>query len=112
MKPLNLALRFLLELATLGALAYWGFSQGQSWLVRLLVGLGLPGLVAVLWGAFVSPKAPRRLSDPARLGLELVIFGSGAVALWLAGRPRLAVGLAVLVVLNEVLLFTCNQRRH
>lgn len=58
-----------------------------------------------MWGTFVSPKALKRLPDPARLMLELIIFNSGLAALWLAGRPRLAVGLAVLVILNEALLF-------
>ena len=53
-QPINLALRFLLELAALGAVAYWGWAQHdglESWLWAS----GLPLIAAVLWGTFAVP---------------------------------------------------------
>ena len=42
MRGANLALRFLLELAMLAALATWGFTVGNGWPLKLLLGLGAP----------------------------------------------------------------------
>lgn len=48
----NEALAFLLELAALAALAWWGFTTGSSLLVRVLLGVGTPLVAVVLWGLF------------------------------------------------------------
>ncbi len=45
----NLALRFVLELAALAALAYWGFHTGHSLLGDVALGVGAPLLAAVIW---------------------------------------------------------------
>jgi hypothetical protein len=57
-KLANLALRFLLELCALAALAYWGFKTGESAVAKIGLGIGAPLLAAVLWGTFVAPGAP------------------------------------------------------
>jgi hypothetical protein len=108
-KALNLALRFGLELCLLGALVVWGFSLEDTW-ARIAVGVGAPLLAAVVWGVFVSPKAARRLDDPVRLALELVLFAAGTAALAASGHAVLAVAFAVAVVANEALLFVWDQR--
>ena len=58
-----LAVRFLLELGALVAVGYWG-ATSRPGLAGLVVGAGTALALAVAWGAFVSPKAPRRLPDP------------------------------------------------
>ena len=110
MKSINLAVRFLLELAALVALGYWGFRTGQGALMKIVLGLGAPLLVAVLWGAFVAPKAARRLADPARLALEVAIFAAATLALVAAGLTTLARVFAVVVVVNLSLMFAWGQR--
>ena len=79
--PLNLALRFMLELAALFAFARWGWIHSTG-LLRYFLGLGLPLLAAVLWGTFAVPddpsrsgKAPVPIPGLMRLLLELVFFG-------------------------------------
>ena len=62
LKPLNLGLRFVLELCMLVALGIWGFSQ------NVVLGIAAPLAAAVVWGLWIAPKATRRLRDPARLG--------------------------------------------
>jgi len=55
---INIALRFILEVCALAFLAYWGFQSSQDLLIRLLLGIGLPLFIAILWGVFGSPAAP------------------------------------------------------
>jgi Protein of unknown function (DUF2568) len=105
----NDGLRFLLELSALAALAYWGFhefSAGAQW----LLGIGAPIVAAAVWGAFVAPKASRPTVDPVRLLLEVAVFGSGVVALLLAGSTELAIVFAALVLVHLALTFALGQR--
>ncbi len=84
------ALRFILELAAIAALAVAGGSA--SWVPAVLMPLAL----IVIWGWLIAPKSTRRLPDPARLGVEVTIFiGVGAA---LAASGRIAAGLALAVV--------------
>ena len=109
MRALNLALRFGLELCMLAALAVWGFSLEDT-ATSVVAGIGAPLLAAVVWGVFVSPKAVRRLEDPWRLVLELVLFAAAAVALAAAGHAVLATAFALAVLANEALLLVWRQR--
>lgn len=99
----NLGLRFALELAALGALAYWGAQAVQPTLGRLALAVLAPLAAALLWGAFVSPKAVVR--DPVlRAGVEAVVFGAAAVALVLASQPVWGLVLAGLALVSGVLM--------
>lgn len=76
--PLNLVLRFILELAALYFMARWGWLRFDGgW--RYLLALGLPLLAAVIWGTFRVPGdggAPRlRVPGIVRLLIEIVFFG-------------------------------------
>jgi hypothetical protein len=110
MRELNLAFRFILELVVLVALAIWGFGASSEPIVALILGIGVPAVVIVVWATFVSPKAPRRLPDPARLGVEVVVFGAGVLALVLAGQPVAAVLLAIAAALSLGLMQFWGQR--
>jgi hypothetical protein len=110
LKAINLAARFFLELAALAAFGYWGFTAGQGPVLKIVLGLGAPTLVAVLWGMFVAPKAPRRLADPARLALEVAIFGMATLALVTEGLMTLALVFAVAVTVSLILMFAWGQR--
>jgi hypothetical protein len=110
MRELNLAFRFVLEIVVLLALALWGFSASGELIVRLLLGLGAPAIAIAVWATFVSPKAPRRLPDPTRLGLEVVVFGAGVLALILAGHVIPGVLLALAAALSLGLMVYWGQR--
>ena len=100
----NLGIRFLLELAMLVALGWIGGEIGSSWPVSVLLAIALPVLAAVVWGMFIAPKAPRRLTDPAKLVVELALFAAAVVGLALVGHPVLAAVLAVVLVVNIAVL--------
>jgi Protein of unknown function (DUF2568) len=105
----NYALRFVLEIAALVALAYWGFSEFGG-AVQWVIGLGAPLLVAVVWGAFMSPKASRPTVDPVRLLIELAVFGAGVAALFAADATALGAVFGVLAVLHLALTVALGQR--
>lgn len=109
LKGLNLLLRFLLELCMYASVGYWGFKTHSGWVLKLLFGIGLPILMAVLWGIFLAPKATQPLRGISREVLEWVLLGSGALALFASGKANLAwIYLAVLFI-NKVLLVVWKQ---
>jgi len=105
-QPINLAIRFLLELTALAALAYWGWTQHDG-LLRIVLAIGLPVFAAVLWATFAVPddpsrsgKAPVPVPGIVRLVLELAFFAFAAWALFDAGNTAASLILAVVVVIH------------
>jgi hypothetical protein len=89
-----LAIRFLCELGMLAGLAYAGAVLGEgvwSW----VLGVGLPLVVAVTWGLFISPKARIRPPLTVRVMIESDVFIATAILLWLADAPVAGVALGV-----------------
>ena len=65
----NLAVRFLvLELGALAIAAYWGYETGDG-VLRWVLAIGAPLLVAAAWGLFVSPKAKVDVPRPVRFAI-------------------------------------------
>jgi hypothetical protein len=104
----NLTLRFLLELAAIGALGYWGFRTGDGPLTKAILGLGAPALAIAVWGTFVAPKASVAVSDAARLLISLAVFGAAALALSATRHDAVAWAFAGLVAVNVTLLHGFN----
>ena len=106
--PLNLGLRFLLELTALGAYAYWGWTTHEG-IGRLAWAIGLPLLAATLWGVFRVPgdpgDAPVAVPGAVRLALELAFFGGAVWLLGAAGRTQLALGFGAVVVLHYLVSY-------
>jgi hypothetical protein len=93
-----LAVRFLLELCALAALAYAG------WQAHWLLGMALPVAAAVLWGLFVAPKRAVEAPAAVRLLVEALVFGGAAVGLVLADQAALGIVLAAVAVADRVLI--------
>jgi hypothetical protein len=108
-KSANLALRFLLELCALAALAYWGFQTGRGLIAKIGLGIGAPLLAAVIWATLVAPSAAVRLPGLVPFVLGLLILGLAAAALAAAGHPSLAVVFGVIVVINATLMLVWGQ---
>ncbi|MEV4518464.1 YrdB family protein [Dactylosporangium sp. NPDC049525] len=105
----NLAVRFLAELAVLAAVVYWGFTLHASVLVRVTAGVGGPLLLIVIWALWGAPKAAMKLDGAAHLILDVAWFGSGVLALWAAGRLTWALILGVVYVVNLALILIWKQ---
>ncbi len=95
MSAANLTVRFACEVAAVAALVWWGW----PWL-----GIVLGVVVILVWGAVVAPKARRRLRDPWRLVVELVIFAAATAAFAAVGRPIPAIVFAVAAVVTALLV--------
>ena len=112
MKQLNLAFRFILELTVLVALFLWGVSISDELIVQVVLGLGFPAVGIIVWGSFVAPKSVRRLPDPARLVVEIGVFGMGVLAFILSGSVVLGVLLGIAAALSLFLMFYWGQRGY
>jgi hypothetical protein len=100
----GLTLQFLLELAVLAGLGYWGSSAGGSTPTSIVLAVGAPLGGAVAWGLLGAPRAPFHLRGVARLLLEAAFFGAGAVALAAAGRTALGLALGIVAAANVAFL--------
>jgi hypothetical protein len=103
LRTANLAVRFVIELCALAALAYCGY-EAEGWLLAI----ALPLAGAVIWGLVVSPK--RKVdSMPLRIAGEALVLGGAAVALIATEQVWLGVALAVAAVANRVLMAVWGQ---
>jgi Protein of unknown function (DUF2568) len=105
----NLVLRLLLELFALGALGYWGFMTGSATITKVVLGVGAPLVAAIVWGTFLSPRAPVELPWVVVLVLQAVVFGSVAAGLVATGHRTLALVFVVIVVINAILMYVWEQ---
>lgn len=102
----NLGLRFLLEVAALGALAYWGWA-GHSGVLPIVFTIGVPLLAGALWA---TVRVPEDGGEPlvavpgtVRLGLEVGLFAIAVILLSQTNRPHWAVALGGAVAIHYLL---------
>ena len=108
-RAVNLGLRFGLELCALGALGYWGSRAGDGAVAGAVLAIGTPLVAAIAWGLFVSPRARVSLPIAGRLAVELVVFGSAALALYANAHLVLAAALASGAAVNLALIHLWRQ---
>lgn len=109
--PLNLALRFVLEMVAFTAIAYWGWKQSDHWM-RYALAIGLPVLMAIIWGIFNVPGDPSRSGSAPiitpgfiRLIIELGIFAFAAWGLKDAGWHKSCMLLGIFVLFHYVVSY-------
>lgn len=109
--PINLAFRFLLELAALLAMGVWGWKQSEGWL-RYPLAIGLPLMAAIVWGTFAvsgdpsrSGAAPIPVGGLIRLIIELSVFGLAVWALNDLGFARLSWVFGAVVVIHYLISY-------
>lgn len=105
-KPLhvsNEALAFLLELVALALFAVWGFRTGSNTAVHILLGLGAPALMVLVWGTFAAPRARVQLPMAGVLAVKAVVFGAATAAGYAAGWHAFAIVFGVVAAVNTVI---------
>ncbi|MFI8305279.1 YrdB family protein [Streptomyces sp. NPDC085927] len=102
----NEALAFLLELAALGCLGWWGLHTGPEGVSRTLLGVGTPLPAAVVWALFAAPRARWRPRLPLVLVVKALVLGGGAAALYGVGHPVAAGVMAVVTIANTTVAET------
>ncbi|OIJ94575.1 YrdB family protein [Streptomyces colonosanans] len=96
----NEILAFLLELAALVCLGWWGSAVGHNVVVHVVSAVGTPLLAIVLWALLAAPKAKFRPGPPVVLFVKAIVLGGGAAALYGVGHPIAGLVMAVVVVAN------------
>ena len=109
--PINLTLRFILELVALFMAGYWAKEQNDSW-QRYILMIGLPLILATLWGVFAVPDDPSRsgsapipISGWLRLLLEVAIFSFAIFCLHDLGYSKLTWIFAMIVLFHYILSY-------
>lgn len=77
---------FLGEVVLLGMLIIAGAHLGHG-ILAVLLAIGLPTVLAALWGRWLAPRASRRLPYPQRLATKLGLVAAAAVLLTVSGSP-------------------------
>lgn len=104
-----MSIRFLLELTALISLGYWGFKISATTFVKVCLGIGLPLITAIIWGAFGSPKAPWQISKPLQWALLFTIYLLSAFALFSSGKKHLCIIFLLTAAVNSILMYIGEQ---
>lgn len=104
----NLALRFLLELAALAAVGYWGWKTGDGAL-RPAFAVAAVAAIVVVWALFISPKASVVVPGPLKLALELAVWVAAGAALYATGHSRLALAFVAVAIASGSLNYRWND---
>lgn len=109
--PLNLAIRFLLEITGFMSLGIWGWHQSGGWL-RFLLAIGIPLIFALIWGTFAVPDDPSRSGKAPvvtpgiiRLAIEMVFFVCAIWSLYDVGFKKQGAVFCIIVVLHYTLSY-------
>lgn len=109
--PINLMLRFILELISLISIGFWGWSQFTG-LSKIVLTIILPVTIALLWGVFAVPDDPSRsgktvVATPGylRLILEIFIFSICMFALYKTGRVEMSYVISGLILIHYVISY-------
>ena len=109
--PINLAIRFLLELTVVLAMGMWGWKLSDSWM-RLILALALPIVAMIIWGVFAVPEDPSRSGEAPiptpgviRIIIELTFFGIGSWMLYDLGFSKVGLIVAIIVVIHYIISY-------
>ncbi|WP_067197835.1 YrdB family protein [Microbacterium sp. XT11] len=83
--------------AAVATLALWGFATWPlPW--NVILGIGAPVLVLLVWALFLSPRPVLRLHPFLRAAVELLIYVGVTIAWWLMDQPVVGIAFAVVAV--------------
>ena len=109
--PINLAVRFLLELTILLTMGMWGWKLSDNWM-RFILALTIPIIAMIIWGVFAVPEDPSRSGEAPipvpgaiRLIIELTFFGIGSWMLYNLGYAKVGLVLAIIVVIHYIISY-------
>ncbi len=109
--PVNLAIRFLLEVSALLVMGVWGWRSNEDW-PRFVLAIGIPIVIAAVWGTFAVPGDPSRSgSAPVavpgilRIVIELSVFVLAVLALSDLGYIRSNWIFGIIILIHYMLSY-------
>lgn len=107
--PINLAIRFVLELAALGVMGYWGWQRAGDSPLRYVLLVAVPLVAALLWGTLRVPgdpgDAPVAVAGWLRLVLEMAFFGFATWALFDTGKSTWGWVLGITLIVHYLVSY-------
>lgn len=82
-----------------------GLKTGNETIAKICLGVGAPLVAAVVWGAFLSPRAAIALPGFLVFVLQVLVFGSAAGGLVVTGHRTLAFVFVAVAVINALLMY-------
>ena len=111
MRPIALAVAFLLELVAFFAFAGAGFLLPGGRFVRWLAALLLFAALITFWSLFMAPRAPRKVGIVPYYTAKGCIYAVAAYVIFVFAGPPFGVAFIAAVLLDEALLFRHNLSR-
>ena len=109
--PINLTIRFLLELSALVSTGLWGWKQSDGWL-QFVLSIGIPIILAAIWGTFAVPNDPSRSGSAPivtpgiiRFAIEIGVFAFAAWSLYDIDLNKLSLALGIIVILHYIVSY-------
>src|SRR6218665_678451 len=95
-------IRAIVLVVAIGTLALWGFfTWPLPW--NVILGIGTPVIVLLVWALFLSPKAVLRLHPFLRAAVELLIYVGVTIAWWLMDQPIIGLAFGLVAVVAGVM---------
>lgn len=89
--------RAIVLVVAVGTLALWGFATWPlPW--NVVMGIGAPVIVILVWALFLSPKPVLRLHPFLGAAVELLIYVGVTIAWWLMDQPLVGIAFGVVAV--------------
>ncbi|WP_372984372.1 YrdB family protein [Microbacterium sp.] len=89
--------RSVVLIVAVGTLALWGFAT-WPFPYNVILGIGAPLVVILIWALFLSPRPVLRLHPFLRVVVELLIYVGVTIAWWLMDQPLIGIAFAVVAV--------------
>lgn len=100
MKVLNDLVAFALEVTALVVYGYYGYQLGGKPWQKLLLAAVFMGVMALVWGRYLAPRAQGRLVMPMLLVAKLLVMGTAFAMLLDLGRSTQAVLFGIILVIH------------
>ncbi len=89
--------RTVVLVAAVASLALWGFASWDlPW--NVILGIGAPVLVILVWALFLSPRPVLRVHPFLRAAVELLIYVGVTIAWWSMGQALIGTAFALVAV--------------
>lgn len=95
-------IRAVVLVAAVASLALWGFATGDlPW--NIVLGVGAPVVVILVWALFLSPRPVLRVHPFLRAAVELLIYVGVTIAWWSMGQALIGSAFALVAVVAGVI---------
>ncbi|MEU4016639.1 YrdB family protein [Microbacterium sp. NPDC028030] len=94
--------RTIVLVVAVASLALWGFATWSlPW--NIIIGIGAPVIVILIWALFLSPRAVLRVHPFLRAAVELLVYVGVTIAWWSMGQALIGTAFALVAVVAGVL---------